>query len=483
MAVQGVRAEDWAYQSLEFFSRYGWQGDPDHVANAPFHREIYDILQYRGEAGRKFKETGMLHIEAPREHAKTTIMSVKYPIWRIGRDHDIRIVVVSKTSSFATNILREVRGNIEDNEYVRRVFPDLEADKPWGDEAFQVKRTKIMKMPTFYGVGLGGQLTGMRADLVILDDPYDLNEVQTEAQREKTENWIKSIVMNIIVPGGELVFISTRWHQDDYAGKVIGQSVENGGPWVVKVYKAIQDDGETVLWPNRWPMERLMARKRQVGSLIFECQFNNDPSGFEGALFKESWLTYYDPSIMTPGFVKDLSFVMGVDPAISESPEADRTALVDVACDRRRGDIYVVDVWADRVDFPSQVEKIVERGRRRSIAGVPGNMKIGKIGVESVAYQKALYSSLYREGLPVVEVKHSKRSKLERMLGLQPHFMNGRIRLPDPKVIRVNWYDKFMEEYLSYPRGRHDDILDALEIAVEIGQIRHGKSSMGSWVR
>ena len=63
----------------------------------------------------------------------------------------------------------------------------------------------------------------------------------------------------------------------------------------------------------------------------------------------------------------------------------------------------------------------------------------------------------------MMEIKQ-KQTKVERILGLQPHFENGRIRFPDPDKIRVNWWDKFEAEYLSYPKGKYKDLMDALEI-------------------
>jgi len=167
-----------------------------------------------------------------------------------------------------------------------------------------------------------------------------------------------------------------------------------------------------------------------------------------------------------------------VDPAISESPEAARTAIVTIAVDRRNRDIYLLDVWADKIDFFKQVKKIDEYASRTNLRFIPGNVRILKVGVETQAYQKALYSSLYSLGLPVEEVKQS-RNKFDRILGLQPHFQNGRIKLPDPDKIRVNWMEKFMGEYLSFPRGKYADILDSLEITMRIAGETKGRSSMG----
>jgi len=239
--VESVPDEHLAYFNLRFFSEWCWEGVPGWLPNAAFHDEVYDILQYKGDDGRRFKECKRLHVEAPREHAKTTMCSVVYPLWRIGRDQNVRVVVVSRTGALAASINREVRRNIEGNPRYARVFPEVVADSPWGDEAFQVRRSRIMKTPTFYGVGLEGSITGIRADLIILDDPFDLGEVRTESQRNKVKSWIETVVMPILTPDGEVIAIGTRWSEDDYWGELISRDVETGGNWVVKVYRAIEN--------------------------------------------------------------------------------------------------------------------------------------------------------------------------------------------------------------------------------------------------
>jgi len=466
-----------AYWDLTCFSEWVWKDSLGHLPNADFHNEVYDILQYKGETGKLFKRYKRFHVEAPREHAKTTMCSVIYPLWRIGHDQNIRVVVVSRTGALASSINREVRRNIEGNALYHEVFPEVVPDSPWGDEAFQVQRSRIMKTPTFYGVGLEGSITGIRADLIILDDPFDLSEVRTESQRSKVKSWIETVVMPILTPDGEVIAIGTRWSEDDYWGELIERDVEKGGNWVVKVYRAIENYEDPVekwrvLWPERWPADKLAARREDVGSLMFKSLYMNDPAGLEGALFKRDWLTFYDPSILTPHFIRNFEYLMGVDPAISESPEADRTAIAVGAFDREKRDIYVLDMFADRIDFPSQVKKIDEWARQRTLPFVPGDVHIRKIGIEANAYQQALSKTAYIRGLPVIEVKQ-KKSKYERMLGMQPHIENGRIKFPNPRY-GVNWWGMFENEYLSYPRGKHEDLMDALELMFEMADLDSG---------
>lgn len=489
-SLADISAEDLAYSNLRFFSEFCWQDIAGQVKNGAFHDEWYEML---GDDDRPSR----LHIQAAREHAKTTCLSVKYPLWRVGRNPNLRVMIVSKSATLAGTILREIKQNIESNERLKDVFPGLQPDSPWSNEELQVKRGKavakegkqvILKDATFVGIGLGGSLTGKRADLIIVDDPFDEAEVRTEAQRQKVEDWIEKVLLPILTPDGDMVFVGTPWHYADYWSRLEGKSVENGGMYVVKKYPAIKNyDPDTpveewdVQWPEVWTPRRLAERRQEIGSVKFACLYLVDPSGLEGTVFKREWLTYFDPTILTISYVRDFEYYMGVDPNVSANPESDRLGIVTIAFDRKRGDIYVLDVYAEPTDFPTQMKKIVELTRRRRLAFIPKEVSIRKVGIEANAWQQVVSKTAYANMLPVIEVKQ-KQTKHDRMTALQPHFESGRFKFPDPRF-GVNWWDRFEAEYLSYPKGRYRDILDALQIAFEMVRETKKGSSMKNWVR
>lgn len=110
---------------------------------------------------------------------------------------------------------------------------------------------------------------------------------------------------------------------------------------------------------------------------------------------------------------------------------------------------------------------------------LPGEQQIRRIGIESIAYQKALSATGYTMGLPVQEVIHGRTDKVTRLLRIQPHIENGRIKFPDPEEFReIKWWSSFLDEYLSFPRGRRDDMMDALEIAISVADLTSGGSSI-----
>ena len=346
----------------------------------------------------------------------------------------------------------------------------------------------ILKDPTFTGVGLHGSLTGKRADLIIVDDPFDESEVRTEAQRQKVEDWIEKVLLPTLTPNGEIVMVGTPWSYNDYWSRLEGKSVENGGDYVVLKYPAVKNydpalpiEEWDVQWPEVWSAERLMQRRREMGSVKWACLYLLDPSGFEGALFMREWLAFFDPNILTEGYVRDFDYYMGVDPNISDNIESDRLGIVTIGFDRKKGDIYVLDVYAEVTDFPTQMKKIMELTRRRQLPFIPKDVHIRKVGIEANAWQQVVSKTAYANLLPVIEVKQ-KQSKYDRMVALQPHFESGRFKFPDLRF-GVNWWDKFESEYLSYPKGRYRDVMDALQIAFEMLGETKKDSSMKNWVR
>jgi predicted phage terminase large subunit-like protein len=377
------------------------------------------------------------------------------------------------------SILREIQQNIESNRNLQAVFPKLKPDMPWSASELQVKRDPgvILKDATFVGVGLHGGLTGKRADLIVVDDPFDESEVRTEAQRKKVEDWIEKVLIPTLTPKGEIVFVGTPWHYDDYWSQLEAKSVENGGLYVIRKYPAIQDYSPDtpiaewkVQWPEVWSAARLAERKTEIGSVKFACLYLLDPSGFEGALFKREWLAYFNPNIFNDtGFIQDFEYYMAVDPNVSDNPESARMAIVTIAFDRARGDIYVLDVFAEPMDFPSQMKKIIEYGRRTRIPFIPYDVKIRKVGIESNTWQQIVSKAAYASGLPIKEIKQ-KQTKHERLVGIQPHFENGRFKFPDRRF-GVNWWDKFESEYLAYPLGKYKDIMDGIELAFTTAEI------------
>jgi len=339
-------------------------------------------------------------------------------------------------------------------------------------------------------VGLEGSITGIRADVIIVDDLVDQNNVMTDSQREKVNQFWDTVVMPTLNPDGRIFCVGTRWHAKDFYARLFEDPMYKDHTWMFPAlaldekgdYKVGEDGKPISYWPERWPVEALLEIKERMGSLAFASQYQCDPSGYAGAIFNPDHLQYYDPTKTLTHIWNNLDFIMAIDPNITDAPESDNTAIVTGAIDRKHGQIYVLDIFAKPLDFTGQLRELQRHGNR--IQMNVGNhkyepeMKISKIGVEATAYQRSLQQSGYLLGLPVVEVKQHNVKKEIRIIRLQPHIESGRIRFPDPSIIKVPWWDAFFEEYFTYPKGRRDDRLDALEMLMSMVSESFGASGI-----
>jgi len=472
--LDGVSEWDLAYSNLDFFSEFCFD---EEFGNTWFHRGWYDAIQDGG--------LRRIMFVAPRNSAKTTCCAKRAPLWLLGRDRDVKILILSRTGAKARSNMRFIRVNIESNERVKRVFPGLRPSAPWGEEMLTVENSRMDGEASVIATGLGGTITGFRADILIVDDLVDKTNVATENQRSKVIEFWNEMVFPTLNPNGRIFIICTRWHNKDFYSRLMEQDAYKGNIHVMSAFeqdergRLVLDENELPIsyWPERWPAEKLLSVKEEIGSLAFNCQYLNDPSGYEGLLFNPDHLTFYNPDTAIPAHLGDLDFYMALDPNIKEDPKSDNTAIITGAIDRKLRDVYILDMWAQPLGFVNQVKKLKEYGSRRWLPYVPKEVTIRKIGIESVAYQRALQQSGYTMGLPVVEVQHTKTDKITRILRNQPHFENGRIKFPDPETHPTNWWDDFYEEYVTFPRGRRDDRMDGLDILIEImGLVSSGSS-------
>ena len=220
--------------------------------------------------------------------------------------------------------------------------------------------------------------------------------------------------------------------------------------WDIVYRKAIEPDG-SLLFPERLNHEFLTQARRTMGSYLFANQYQNEIIPDDEKRFKAHWLKYFKT---IPNHTSCFAFI---DPAIGQHKRHDYTGIVVVEADYM-GDWYVRLAKRERLTPTEIIEKMFE---------IHKVFKPQAIGVEIVAYQEALLYFLdqaMRERkviLPVKGVKRNQQSKETRILGLVPRFEWGRINLAQGMT-------DFEDEYSSFPRGSHDDILDALASLEEI---------------
>ncbi len=201
--------------------------------------------------------------------------------------------------------------------------------------------------------------------------------------------------------------------------------------------------------------QRLQA---EYHPMMFKQEFQASFDAMTGKELSGDWLHYYSLDEVAPYARPDGSYdlrtIIAVDPAISLADRADRFAIAAIGVTKDRKQAYLLDLWAGRIPFPEQVDKINEWYTRLSPE---------IIGIEKNAYQAALAQQVQRlEGLPPVAAIWTKGKKSERILAMAPFFRTGRIRIRKDQVDFIHeWVD-----YDSEVKNPKDDCLDAVELAL-----------------
>jgi len=429
----------------------------NNVDLAQFHKDMCTFVMD--------KDTNKKLILVPRGHLKSTLVTIGYSLLRIAQNPEVRILIANATYDMACSFLGQIKRHLKDNEVFRKYYGDLatSADK-WAENMITVPKYKpfTKKEATVTAYGIGGNLVSQHYDVIIADDVVNRDYINTREQIEKTILFYKD-ALDLLEPNGTFIIIGTRWHDADLYGWILDKSNPEQVWKSFQLFhrKAFTGDLETeenleLLWPEKFNRDVLKTLKIEKGPYEFSCQYLNEPIPQEKAEFKLDWFKHVLEDELK---VRELNFFTMVDPAISEKKSADKTAIVTIAVDEFNN-WFVVNIIVDHM-LP---DKIIQH-----IFWNWEQYKPRRIGIELHAFQKTLQYSLTDAMrsrnifLPVVELK-AERSKEERIRGLIPRYANGTIY----HLQQCPHREELEDELMRFPRGKHDDIIDALAYGLQI---------------
>jgi hypothetical protein len=216
---------------------YAFAVDPNFEL-AAHHRLMVDNLEAveRGEISRSM-------ICMPPRHGKTSLGTEKFAAWFLGRNPGRSIITSSYGQELVEDFGRKVR-NLVINPVHRAIFPEFRLAQDTS-----MRRFSTTAGGSYYAVGRGGAITGRGAHLLLIDDPLkDAEEARSEVTRRALHEWFKSVAYTRLQPGGAVILISTRWHEDDLAGHLLR---EDPTGWDVLSLPAIADISvQRITWPN-----------------------------------------------------------------------------------------------------------------------------------------------------------------------------------------------------------------------------------------
>lgn len=260
----------------------------------------------------------------------------------LGIDPHADVISASATAQLAEEFGREVRNCIGSQEY-RNIFPDTKL----AEDSQAKGRWNTEQGGGYYAVGVGGALMGRGGNLGLIDDPFATwDDAQSELQREKVWDWYTGTFYNRIRPGGPIIVIQHRMHEDDLVGRLLQQQAAGGDRWEVVELPANLDDPP---WPERYDRAALERIKAISGPRKWSALYMQNPTPDEGTFFKREWFEFFDPKKITGH-----AYTTG-DFAVTEG-EGDYTEIgthkfysdtLYLACDGWRGQTSA-DQWIER---------------------------------------------------------------------------------------------------------------------------------------
>jgi predicted phage terminase large subunit-like protein len=439
--------EDFAFSRLIAYAAYQWPGYRD----AAHHRLIARKLEAveRGEITR-------LVITMPPRHGKSMLASEFFPAWYLGRNPDHYVIAATYAQELADDFGRKVRNQIADQIY-QGIFPGVAIkDDSTSAKRFHVTGSLDALATTqdgaYFGVGVGGPLTGRGAHLLLIDDPVkNREEAESEIIRKKTKEWYTSTAYTRLMPGGRIIVIQTRWHEDDLAGWLLREHPQEN--WEVLDLPAINAKNEA-LWPEQYGLERLEQIRQAIGPRDWSALYQQRPSPESGGYFKAEWVHGVDS---VPARA-NLAIYGASDYAVT-SDGGDYTVHVVIGVDPEDR-VYLLDLWRSQSASDVWIEAfcdLVAKWRPIGWAEETGQIKsgVGPFLVKRMLERKAF---VYREAFATRGDK-----------AVRAQSIRGRIAMKGLHILKdAPWKADLIAEMMSFPVGVHDDQVDALGL---VGQL------------
>lgn len=404
-----------------------------------------------------------LCVALPPGYMKSVIFSVALPAWALGRKPATRILCASHSMDLAERNARMFREVIEADWY-RATFPALKIS-PKCDKATLVATTKGGNRMS---ASVNTSVTGIRTDLIVVDDPLPAEHALSEAYRKQANEWFDRSIENRLddKEKGPIAIVMQRLHIDDLIGHVLHRDEK----WRYLALPAIAEVDEEipigdglvhkrkvgeVLCPARESLAFLL-RKKQADSFMFSAQFQQAPIPVEGAMVKRSWFKRYDK---IPSRNALEAIVQSWDCAGKAQMTSDFSAGLTFGV---RGDeYYLLDVLKGRWDYPDLRKMVVQYARHH---------RASTVLIEDTALGTSLLQDFRRTkeiralGVPV----KAGYDKVTRLQHQSAKIEQGQLFLP----VSAPWLIDFENELISFPGSKYDDVVDALSQFLRYEQFR-----------
>jgi predicted phage terminase large subunit-like protein len=424
-----------------------------------------------------------LVINMPPRHMKSLLVSVFWPCWDWTTFPERRWLFASYAQSLATRDSVKCRRLIQSSWYQKR-YSNIFALT--GD---QNQKTRFDNDRTGYrlATSVGGLGTGEGGDRIIVDDPHNVLEAESERIRATTLSWWDETMAS---RGNNprtvaRVIVMQRVHEDDLTGHVLAQggyehlclpAEYEGGTYVTSIgWRDPRTRIGELLCPDRFGASELAELKLRLGSRAAAGQLQQRPAPAEGAIFKAQW--FVNRYHVFPPFERVATFW---DTALKAKEENDETACITIGASAD-GHPHIIRAAHGRWETPDVVRSLCEQAEW--LRSVFGDKYLGDYVEDKVSGTTLMqYVRRTRPELPVIPIK-VEQDKIARAHGITPICETGRILFPDPALYpgARQWTDDLITSLLAFPAAKHDDLTDVFVYAMKwyVGSLTQKVSRRG----
>ncbi len=389
-----------------------------------------------------------LIINVPPRMMKSISVMVAFAAWYVGRDPTKKVMTVTYSETLARKHASDCR-KVFESPWFREVFPEC-----------VFARIRDLEVETERGGGrlacsMGGSVLGRGADLLIIDDPIKASDVLSEAERRRVKDTYDGTLSTRLnnKRTGAIIIVMQRLHEDDLVGHVLGQE-----DWTVLDIPSIATEDRTyrigprsqdvhhrrqgeLLQPSREGLRELDVLRRTLGSMVFEAQYQQNPTPMDGHVLKREWLTYYE---VAPVAFERVIASWDTASTLAETSDYSVGTVWGVAGDQ----YYLLHVERGRLEYPDL---------RRALIRIAAEYRADTTLIEDTELGRALTQDLRHAGDLRPFLTQPKFDKTARFLAVTPRFEARQVLLPR----HATWLEPYTAELLSFPTGRHDDQVDA----------------------
>lgn len=418
-----------------------------------------------------------LIINIPPGSSKSTLSTILFPVWLWINNPGLRIISTSHSASLAMAHAGASRDVIASDKF-QHYFGDEVVIRKDEDNK---KTYKTTAGGARFTTSTGGSVTGMHADIILIDDPIDASKADSDAFIGSATHYINKTLPTRLTDKkvSTTIMIMQRLHQEDPTGSWLKDRNDKGKkvrhiclpatddyPVFPEEFRSIYQSG--YLDPKRMGQDVLDKQLIALGEADYAGQFGQQPSPPGGLVVKKDWLQVVDSHDLPRKLVEDVVMDFVADTAQETKDKSDPSGIM--AFKYFKGYLFVFDYIADKWAFPDLVDAVKGFVGRR---GSPNSLVV--VEPKSSGISLVQYIERFTD-LNITKWKMPEGDKMNRLKSITPFLRAGKVFF-----VRGPWNDKFIQELTMFPKAPHDESVDCLIMACHETLMEDGDKGGGGY--